>query len=128
MAALELRLLPHDHLGADGNAIIEIADVGVDQPETSRRHRGADRVGTVGAMDAIYRGAEVERAGAERVAGTAGHEARQIGLARDHFRRRRPVRPFRLARDVQQALPLKTIAADPDAVADRAAVALHEIE
>src|SRR4051812_23052129 len=79
-------------------------------------------------MNAVDRGAEVERAGAERIAGAARHEARQIGLARDHLRRRGPVRPFRLARDRQQTLPLKTVAADADAVAYGAAVALHDVE
>jgi len=39
-------------------------------------------------MDAIHGAAEIHGAGAERVAGTAGHLARQIRLARDHFRRR----------------------------------------
>jgi hypothetical protein len=58
----------------------------------------------------------------------AGHEARQIGLALDHLRRRRPVRPLLLVGDVHQPLPLKTVAADADAVADRATARLHQIE
>src|SRR4029078_705740 len=45
-----------------------------------------------------------------------------------HFRRRRPVRPFRFARDVDQSLPLESVAADADAVAQRAAIALDQIE
>src|SRR3954470_11585963 len=128
VVALQRRLLPHDDLGADGDAVVEIGDVGIDQPEAAGRNGGADRVRPVGAVNAIHGGAEVERAGAERVAGTAGHEARQIGLARDHLRRRGPVRPFRLARNRQQALPLKAVAADADAVAYGAAVALHDVE
>src|SRR5882724_218017 len=124
LAGLQRRLLPHDDLGADRDTVIEVGDVGVDQPEATGRDRGADRVRPVGAVNAVYGGAEIKRAGAERVAGPAGHEARQIGLARDHLRRRRPVRPFRLARNRQQALPLKAVATDTDAIAYGAAVAL----
>src|SRR5436305_1257322 len=84
-ARLQFGFLPDNHLGADGHALIEVGDIGVDQPETARRDGGADRVGPVGAVDAVDGGAEIHRAGAERVAGTAGHEARQIGLALNHF-------------------------------------------
>src|SRR6266404_3541231 len=125
---LQFRLLPHDHLGADRNAIIEVGDVGIDQPEATGRDRGADRIRPVGAVDAIDGGAEIERASAERVAGSAGHKARQIRLADDHLRRRRPVRPFRLARDVEQPLPLESLAADADAIAYRAAASLDQIK
>jgi hypothetical protein len=34
-------------------------------------------------VDAIHRAAQIHGAGAERVVGAAGHEARQIGLALD---------------------------------------------
>src|SRR5712672_2040262 len=123
---LQFRLLPHDNLGADRNTLIEVGHVGVDQPETAGRDGGADRIRPIGAVDTIDGGAEVKRAGAERISGAAGHEARQIGLARDHLRRRCPVRPLRLARDVQQSLPLESFAADADAIAQRAAVALDQ--
>src|SRR6476660_3225442 len=125
---LQFRLLPDDDLGADRNALIEVGNVGVDQPEAAGRNRGAERVGPVGAVNAIYGGAEIHRPRPERVAGTAGHEARQIGLARDHLGRRRPVRPLGLAGDVHQPLPLEAFAADADAIAQRAAVALDQIE
>ena len=88
----------------------------------------ADRLRQVRAVDAIDRLAEIERPGAERIAGTAGHEARQIGLALDHLRRRTPIGPFLLARDLLQAAPLETVAADADAVAHGAAVRHDEIE
>ena len=61
-------------------------------------------------------------------AAAAGHHARQVRLARDHFRRRIPIRPFGLARDLFHARPGKALAADADAVADRLAVAEHVIE
>src|SRR3984893_9465670 len=81
---LQFRLLSHDYLGAHGDAFIEIGYVGVDEPEAARGDLGADRVRPVGAVDAVDGGAEIHRARAERIAGTAGHEARQIRLARDH--------------------------------------------
>src|SRR5205823_3982464 len=68
----------HDHAGPDLDAGVEVRDVLVGQPDAARRYEGADGRGLVGAMDAVERLAQVERAGAERVAGTAGHEARQI--------------------------------------------------
>ena len=58
----------------------------------------------------------------------AGDHARQIGLARDHLGRRIPVRPLGLARNLFDARPGEALAADADAVADRLAVAEHEIE
>src|SRR6202165_4439530 len=64
---LQFRLLPHDDLGADRDALIEIGHVDIDQPEATGRHGGADRIRPVGTVDAIDGGAEVERAGAERV-------------------------------------------------------------
>src|SRR5260370_40824621 len=100
----------------------------MDQPEATGRVRGADRIWPVGAEDEIDGGAAIHRAGAERVTGSASHEARQIRLAGDHLRRRRPVRPFGFARDVEKPLPLESFAADADAIAYRAAVALDQLE
>src|SRR5712672_4465518 len=80
---LQLGLLPHDYLSADWNAPVEIGDVGIDQPKATGRDGGADRIRPVGAMDAIDGGAEIHCAGAERIARSAGHEARQIRLSRD---------------------------------------------
>src|SRR5882724_1550220 len=125
---LQFRLLPHDNLGADRNTLIEVGHVGIDQPEAAGRDGGADRIGPVGAVDTIDGGAEIHRTGAEWIARPAGHEPRQIGLARDHLRRRCPVRPLRLARDVEQSLPLESLAADTDAIAQRAAASLNQIE
>src|SRR6516225_6970023 len=88
----------------------------------------ADRLRLVGAMNAVDRRAEIHGARAEWIAGTAGHEPRQIRLALDHFRRRAPVRPFQLAGDLLQAGPLEAVAADADAVAKRPAVGLDEVE
>src|SRR5206468_8979418 len=78
---LQFRLLPDNHLGADRDTLVEIGDVGVDQAEAAGRDGGADGVRPVGAVDTVDGGAEVHRARADRVAGAAGHEARQIWLA-----------------------------------------------
>src|SRR5262249_38627838 len=126
--ASQFRLLADDDLGADRNPLVEIHDVAVDQPEAPGRNGAADGLRLIGAMDAIDRGAEIERPRPHGIAGAAGHEARQIGLALDLFRPRGPARPLLLPRDLHQALPLETVAADADAVAQRAPARLHDIE
>src|SRR5262249_39439554 len=103
-----------DDFRADGSARIEVDDVAIGETETSRRHRFADRLGLVGAVNAVNRAAEIHGTGAHRVPGTSGHEARQIGLPRDHLGRGRPIRPFRLANYSHEAGPLKALAADAD--------------
>ena len=79
-------------------------------------------------MNAVLARAEIHGASAERIAGAAGHETRQIGLARDHLRRRIPIRPFRLAADGLHAGPGKAVAADADAVTNGLATAEHVIQ
>src|SRR5690242_19854989 len=96
-AALELGFLPHHHAGTDRDAAIEVGDVRIDQAEAAGGYGGADGIRPVGAVDAVDGGAEIHRAGAERIARPARHEARQIGLALDHLRRRRPVGPLGLS-------------------------------
>src|SRR3954468_5376942 len=82
----------------------------------------------VRAVDTVDRAAEIDGAGAERIAFSARHPARQIGLARDHFRRGRPIRPLRLACYGLNARPPEAISADADAVADRTAITEDEVE
>src|SRR6266849_8257238 len=124
----QLRLLPDDDLGPDRNSIVEVDDVAIDQAEASGRNRASDGLRLIGAVNAIDRPTKIKRACTHGIAGASGHEAGQIGLALDHFRRRRPVRPFLLAGDAQQALPLKAVAANADAIADVASVGLHDIQ
>ena len=50
------------------------------------------------------------------------------GRRAQHLRRRRPARPFLLGGDAVGAAPAEAVAADADAVAQRLAVAEHEIE
>src|SRR3954467_905378 len=64
----DFRTLPDHDLGADRNALEKVAHVGIGQPEAAGRHRSADGLRLVGAVDAVDRAAEIERAGAERIA------------------------------------------------------------
>src|SRR4051812_26459114 len=109
-AAIRHRL--HDHLGADVDPRVEVGNVFIGEAQAAGGNVGADRLRSVGAMDAIDGAAEIHRAGAERVAGAAGHVARQIGLALDHFRGRGPGRPFGLPRNGLGAGPGEAVAAD----------------
>ena len=118
----------HHHAGADLDAVEQVGDILVQHADAARGDELADRRGLVGAMDPIDGGTEIHRARAQRIAGAAGHEARQIGLAFDHLRRRMPIRPLGLAGDLLHAGPGEAVAADADAVADRAPVAQHVIE
>src|SRR5262245_64635956 len=79
-------------------------------------------------MDTIDSAAKIERTLSHGIASSSGREAGQLGLPLDHFRRWSRVGPFLLARDVQQALPLKAVATDADTVADGTPVRLHDIE
>src|SRR6476620_4073553 len=124
----DFRPLPDNHLGADRNAVVEIGHIRVGQAEAARRHRGADGLRLVGAVNAIDRGAEIHGAGAERIARPAGHPARQIRLALDHFLRWGPVRPFFFLRDLDEALPTEAVAADAEAVTQCAPAGMHHIE
>src|SRR5262245_8826913 len=112
---LELGGLTHDDPGADRHPVVEVDHVVVHQPETARRHGVPDRLRLVGAVDAVDRAAEIQRARAQRIAGTASHEAGEVGLARDHLGRWGPVGPLRLARDLLQSGALDALApaADP---------------
>ena len=121
-------LRQHHHLGADGDAAEQVGDVFIGQANAARGDELADGRGIVGAVNPVDAGAEIHGARAERIAGAARHEARQIGLARDHFRRRMPIRPLGLPGDRLHAGPGKTLAAYADAVANRAALAEHVIE
>src|SRR5439155_11194816 len=121
-------LRQHHDPGADIDPAEQIDDVLIGQADATRRDEFPDRRGIVGAVNAVLAGAEIHRPRTERIAGTAGHEARQIGLARDHLVRRMPVRPFRLAADGLHPGPGKAVAPDADAVPDGPALAEHVIE
>ena len=115
-------------MGADRHPVIEISHVVIDQAEAAGRHGLPDRFRRVGAVDAVHSVAEIHCARSERVAGATGHEARQIGLALDHFRRRMPIWPLGLARDLQQPLPGEAVAADAYAVTQRMRLIFDQIK
>src|SRR5688500_13999829 len=108
--------LQHHHLGVDADAAVELDDVLIAHSEAARGDGLADGPGLVGAVDAEERVAaalmQVERAGAERIFGAAGHGDGEVGLALAHFGRRRPGRPFGLAADPGDAGPADPVAAD----------------
>src|SRR5262249_14275987 len=119
-------VLSNDDMGADRHPVIEISHVVIDQAEAAGRD--PDRFRRVGAVEAVHRVAEIHCARSERVARAAGHEARQIGLALDHFRRRMPIWPLGLARDLQQPLPGEAVAADAYAVTHRMRLIFDQIK
>src|SRR5580700_5695070 len=82
-APSQLRLLPDNDLGPDRYAIVQVRYIAVDEAEAARGHGAADGLRLVRAVNAIDRGAEIERTRTHGVAGASGHEARQIGLALD---------------------------------------------
>src|SRR5438309_515722 len=122
-----MRLHHHDP-GADIDAAVEIDDVLIAHANAAGGDVGADGPGLVGAVDAVERRAQIHRARAKRVFRAAFHVPWQIGAARDHFRRRRPSRPFALGRNRLHTGPGETGTSDANAVAHRLAVALDEIE
>src|SRR5436309_11081989 len=79
-------------------------------------------------MDAVERGPEIERARTERIVGPAGHMARQVGPSPQHLCGRCPARPFALGANALDAAPAEAVAPDADAIAQRLAVAQHEVE
>src|SRR6266478_8537513 len=121
-------LVPHDHGGANGDAVVEIGDVFVGHAEAAGRYRLADRLRLVGAVNAIKRRAEIHGAGAERIVDAARHMARQVGPPRQHLRRRGPARPFLFRGDAVDAGPAKAVAADTDPVAKRLALRQDEVK
>src|ERR1019366_3813036 len=110
----------------DIDAAVKVDHVLVAHPDAAGRHVGADGPGLVGAVDAIERGSQIHRARAERILRTAFHVPRQIRTPHQHFRRRRPIRPFLLGGNLLDARPGEAGAADADAIAQRLAVALHQ--
>ena len=118
----------HHDAGADLDALEQVGDVLVQHADAARGDELADGRGLVGAVDAVHGRAEIHGARTERITGAAGHEARQVGLALDHFGRRMPVRPLGLLGDLLHAGPGKAVAANAHAVADGASATEHVIE
>ena len=118
----------HDHFRSDFHPPIKVHDVLIGQPDTAGRNPLPDRIGVVGAVNSIFRLAQIHRPGAERVAGTACHKPRQIGLTHKHLCGRTPIRPFCLAGHRLLTGPCETFAANADAVAHGLRVVQNEIK
>src|SRR5947209_7671393 len=126
-----------DDLRADLDAVVEIDRVNVAQTDATRRDSLADLLRLVRAVNAVHRvpvaGIEVEGARAERIVGSAGQAAgarrrHQMRPALQHIRRRHPVRPFRLTADTGSAGPAIGLLTGRDAIANRFAARLDEVE
>src|SRR5450830_1726691 len=128
IARSQFWVLPDDNFCPDWSAIIKISDIVIDQAETSGRNGCSDGLRLIGAVDAIDGRTKIKRTRPQGISRPSGHEAGQIRLALDHFGGRRPVWPFLLAGDAQQPLPLKAIAANADAITDRAPIGLDHIK
>src|SRR5256714_11405709 len=122
------RLVLDDDRGPNSPPAIEIGHVLIGHAEASGRHRLSDRLGLVGAVDAVERRSQIHRARAERIVDAARHVARQIRPPPQHLRRRRPARPFLLRRNAVGSTPAEAVAANADAVPYRLAIAENEIE
>src|SRR4051794_25988664 len=119
LALVRRALAQDDDFGADLHTVVEVDHVLVEHADAARRHRLADRLRLVRAVDAVEAGAEIQGARAERVFRAASHVARQVGTALQHLGRRNPIRPFLLAADRLLAGPREALAADADAVLER---------
>src|SRR5689334_12992813 len=74
---------------------------------------------------------DIEGAGAKRVVERRLHSVPvflKLGLARDHFNRRRPAWPHALVLNAAAAAPGEAVASDADAVAHGFAVAQNQIK
>jgi hypothetical protein len=98
------------------HAAVKVLNILVGQTNAAGGHEAADGRWLIGTVDPILRVAEIHRTRAERIGFAAGHEARQVRLARDHLFGREPVRPFLHAADALGARPSEALAADADAV------------
>src|SRR6266853_6142822 len=75
----------HDNPGSNGNPIVKIGYVLVSQADAAAGNMFPNGVWIVGAVNSVDRPAKVHRPRAKRVADATRHEARQIGLAHNHF-------------------------------------------
>src|ERR1700733_15373315 len=108
----------HNDLRAEVNPAIEVNDVLIEHPDAATRRAATDRRRLVGSVDGIDGAAAILRSSTQGIAATARHEARQLGLARNHLCGRDPVRPLGLPRNGLHARPSKALAADSYAVSN----------
>src|ERR1700758_45272 len=82
------------HRSADGDAIIEVDHVLIGHAEAAGGHSLPDGLGLVGAVDAVERRSQINRARAERILDAARHMDRQGGGAPAPFPRGGPAPPL----------------------------------
>ena len=116
-ALAPLYFRPYSH------APVKIFDILIGQTNAAGGHETADGRWLVGAVDPIFRVAEIHCARTERIGFTTGHEARKVRLALDHLLRRKPIRPFFHAADVLGARPGEALTTDTNPVTNCLAVA-----
>jgi len=75
-SAVDISVFLPDNPLVPTHALVEVGDVGVDQPEAVRRRRGRC-VGPVCAVNAMTGGAERIARSPSGVSGPSGHEARR---------------------------------------------------
>ena len=127
---LAVELLPGDgDLGAYFDERIEVGHVLVEHAHAALGSRRTDGPGGVGAVNAIVAAAQIHRPVAERIHGVAArHPAGQLGIFRQHVRRRRPRGIFALHRHRSDAFPSALLARDGDGIRVRLAGADDMIE
>src|SRR5215831_7094766 len=120
--------LLHDDRRADPDPVVEIDHVLIGQADAARRYRLPDLVGLVRTVNAIEARAEIDRACPHRIVRAARHMVREIGPAVQHLVRGCPVRPLALVAHLADATPGVAGGAYGDGIAQRLAVAEHEVE
>src|SRR5689334_14611439 len=88
----------------------------------------ADRGWIIGAVNAVFGVAEIQRACTQWIAGATADPTGQIRLTRHHLRRWNPVGPFGLAYDGLNSGPSETLAADADSITHGHAMAHGQIK
>src|SRR6476660_5500213 len=89
----------YNNFCAKSDAIVEVDHIIVDQTNAATRGALANAGRVIGAVNAIFGAADINRTRAKWIARTARNHARKIGLAPDHLRRWVPIRPLGFARD-----------------------------
>src|ERR1700757_3850266 len=87
-----------------------------------------DRRRVISSVNAVQCAAEVKSPRTKGVAGAAGNKTRKIGLSGKHLGRRKPVRPFHLARDCSHTLPGKPLTADANSVSNGFVSTEYEVQ
>ena len=122
------RAVEDDDLGADGHAAVQIHHVLVAHPNAPRGDELSDCGRFVRAVDPVKRIAEIERACAEWIVQSAGHELRQARAAFEHFPWGSPIGPLGHPGHALATGPGGALPADADTVAKSLPVAEYQVK